>query len=396
MGRAGRGGRFSLAMYGPAKVEALWQARLVCTSDTAVGAVIGISHSTVAKHVAELGGIAPPRWKDPDRYLTLEERFRIKELVMEKIGVREIARRLGRSPSTISRELKRGGVSRARFAKRYSPTAAHRAAFENRRRPKDLKIPSNPELLQIVQHYLDEKYSPEQVCGRLRRDFPDREDLRVSHETVYKTIYLQARGGLKREVAALTRTGRTIRYPKHRPDERRGRIKDMVSIWDRPAQALDRTVPGHWEGDLIVGKDGKSAIATIVERHSNFVILGWLDPSLNRVEATTRALTTKLPELPEHLRRTLTWDRGTELRAHKQVSIDTGIDIYFADPHSPWQRASNENTNGLLRQYFPKGTDLSVYSQEDLDFVANQLNNRPRKRLDFSTPYEVLSTHLLQ
>lgn len=246
-----------------------------------------------------------------------------------------------------------------------------------------------------MQAGLDERLSPEQIAGRLRRDHPDREDLHVSTETIYKTIYLQARGGLKRELQALTRTGRTIRYPKRKTGERRGRVKGMISIWDRPLEALDRSIPGHWEGGLIVGAAGQSAIATIVERHSNFLILGWLDPELNRVEATEQALINKLGTLPASLRSTLTWDQGKEMANHRNVSIATGIETYFADPHSPWQRASNENTNGLLRQYFPKGTDLSRYSQEDLDFVADELNRRPRRRLEFATPYEVLSKHLL-
>ena len=187
-----------------------------------------------------------------------------------------------------------------------------------------------------------------------------------------------------------------MRWSQRRPDERRGRIKDMVSIWDRPEEALDRSIPGHWEGDLIVGKNGSSAIATIVERHSNYLILVWIDPSRNRVEATRDGLIAKLSGLPETLKRSLTWDQGKEMSQHKMTSMATGIEVFFADPHSPWQRATNENTNGLLRQYFPKGTDLSGYTQTDLDYVADQMNRRPRKRLEFATPYEVLSEHLLR
>lgn len=220
--------------------------------------------------------------------------------------------------------------------------------------------------------------------------------MRVSHETIYRTIYLQARGGLKRELTALTRTGRTIRYPNRKPDARRGRLKNMVSIWDRPAEALERTVPGHWEGDLIVGKNGASAIGTIVERFSNYLILVKLDPALDRPTALTQALVPKLAQLPATLQRSLTWDQGKEMAKHRQITIDSGVQVYFADPHSPWQRATNENTNGLLRQYFPKGTDLSVYSQLDLDQVADEMNRRPRKRLHFATPYETLEEYLLQ
>ena len=377
------------------RLEEFWQARRMGMTADALAVEMGMSAPGVRKYLRRTGGIAPAAWKDPDRVLSFEERLRIKELLSEGCSLREIGRRLGRSASTISREVRRAGGSPS-VRSRYSAAAGQRAAYERRRRPKALKIPSNPRLLGLVQAGLDERLSPEQIAGRLRRDHPDREDLQVSAETIYKTIYLQARGGLKRELQALTRTGRTIRYPKRNTGERRGRIKGMISIWDRPLEALDRSIPGHWEGDLIVGAAGRSAIATIVERHSNFLILGWLDPELNRVEATEQALIKKLGTLPASLRSTLTWDQGKEMANHRNISIATGIEIYFADPHSPWQRASNENTNGLLRQYFPKGTDLSRYSQEDLDYVADQMNRRPRKRLDYATPYEILSTHLPQ
>ncbi|WP_232820188.1 IS30 family transposase [Brachybacterium sp. YJGR34] len=352
------------------------------------------SHATVNRFVAAAGGIRPQRWKDPDRLLTLEERFQIEEMVQEGASLRAIGKALGRAPSTISREIKRSVGDQPRT--RYRPVAGHRQAVENRRRPKPLKIPSDPELLGDVQAGLDLKLSPEQIAGRLRREHPDEPRFHVSHETIYKTIYLQARGGLKRELQALTRTGRTIRWAKRRPDARQGRIKDMVSIWDRPVEALDRSIPGHWEGDLIVGENGGSAIGTVVERHSNYLILVWLDPSKNRTEATREGLVAKLEGLPETLKGTLTWDQGREMAQHQKVSEATGIEVFFADPHSPWQRATNENTNGLLRQYFPKGADLSSYSQADLDYVADQMNRRPRKRLGFATPYEVLSEHLLQ
>ena len=354
----------------------------------------GVSPHAIDAYVASRGGLAPQRWKDPDRFLTLEERFRIKEMLVEKASIRSIAKALGRAPSTISRELKRANPTG--FRSRYRPVRAQRLAIDARARPKPLKIASSPALLGAVQQGLDERLSPEQIVGRLKREHPDDSAWHVSHETIYKTIYLQARGGLKRELQALTRTGRTIRWPHRRAHERRGQMPDMVSIWDRPIEALDRSIPGHWEGDLIVGANGKSAIGTIVERHSNYLILVWLDPAKNRVEATRDGLISKLADLPAALKGSLTWDQGNEMRQHRQIAEMTGIDIYFADPHSPWQRASNENTNGLLRQYFPKGTDLSQYSQADLDYVADQMNRRPRKRLEFATPYEVLSDHLLQ
>ncbi|MGP9747374.1 IS30 family transposase [Brachybacterium sp. AOP29-B2-41] len=349
---------------------------------------------TVTRMVTETGGIRPERPRDPDRFLSLEERFRIKELLVERNSFRAIAKALGRNVTTISREVARGSEDGTRG--RYRPTRGQRVAWGHRRRPKPLKIPSDPVLLDEVQKGLDAKLSPEQIVGRLRREHPGDPRFAVSHETIYKTIYLQARGGLKRDLAALTRTGRTIRRPHRQGPERRGRIRGMVSIWDRPAEALDRSIPGHWEGDLIIGKDGKSAIGTVVERHSNYLFLVHMDPSMNRVEALEAGLAAKLAELPATLKRTLTWDQGTEMHRHQSIAEMTGINIYFADPHSPWQRATNENTNGLLRQYFPKGTDLTIHSQMDLDLVADEMNRRPRRRLEFATPYEVLSEHLLQ
>ncbi len=378
----------------PVLVERFWHARRMGKTDQEIGAEVGLSERGVAKYLARSGGLAPEPWANLERLLTYEERCRIKELLVEGKGVRAIARALQRSPSTISRELKRSGAS-VTAPSQYRPRAAHRQAWQRRRRPKPSKILANAELRGLVQQGLDQKCSPEQISGRLAREYPDREDLHVCHETIYRTLYLQARGGLKRELKALTRTGRAMRRPQRKAQERRGRLPEMVSIWDRPVEALERVVPGHWEGDLIVGKDGKSAIASVVERVSNYTILCWLDPTRNRVEATRDALVRKLSTLPDTLRRSLTWDQGREMRRHREISIAADIAIYFADPHSPWQRATNENTNGLLRQYFPKRTDLSRHSQADLDFVADELNRRPRRRLDFATPYEVLSKHLL-
>jgi len=381
-------------MVSPVLVERFWQARQMGLTDELLGAEVGLSERGAAKYAARCGGLAPRPWKNLDRLLSFEERCRIKELLVEGKGVRAIARALDRSPSTISRELRRVGAC-VTAPSQYRPRAAHRIAWERRRRPKPSKILDNQELRLLVQQGLDKKHSPEQISGRLRRDFPDREDLQVCHETIYRSIYLQARGGLKRELKALTRTGRTMRRPQRKAGQRRSRLPEMVSIWDRPAEALERVVPGHWEGDLIIGEDGKSAIATIVERVSNFTILCWIDPERNRAEATRDALVKQLGRLPDQLRQSLTWDQGLEMWRHPEISVAADIDIYFADPHAPWQRATNENTNGLLRQYFPKGTDLSRYSQEDLDFVADELNRRPRRRLEFATPYEVLSEHLL-
>lgn len=378
----------------PAKTLQAWDLYYMGVSYRDISKELDVSRGVVEDIFHTAGGIRPAPPKDPERHLSMEERFRIKELLQEKHSLRAIAKILGRNVSTISREVKRGSFDG--FRAHYQPTRGQRLSWESRRRPKPLKIPSDPALLQRVQEGLDAKLSPEQIVGRLRREHPDEPRFHVSHETVYKTIYLQARGGLKRELAALTRTGRTIRRPQRQNGERRSRINGMVSIWDRPEEALDRSIPGHWEGDLIIGKNGKSAIGTVVERHSNFLVLVHMDPSKNRVEALRDGLINKLASLPETLRRTLTWDQGSEMHAHREIASTAGIDIFFADPHSPWQRATNENTNGLLRQYFPKGTDLSVHSQMDLDLVADEMNRRPRRRLEFATPYEVLSQHLLR
>ena len=378
----------------PLVARDVWDAREMGLIADEIAPLVGLKPRTVHHYIAEMGGIRPQAWKNPTRVLSYQERWRIKELLTDGHSMRSIAAQLGRAPSTISRELKRGGYRTT--PRQYRPNLAQQITFLARRRPKPFKILTNPMLLSVVQGWLDEKYSPEQIVGRLQRLFPDEVGMRVSHETIYRTIYLQARGGLKRDLRALTRTGRTYRRPQRKPESRRGRMKEMVSIWDRPSEALERKVPGHWEGDLIVGKNGTSAIGTVVERFSNYVFLVKLDPTLDRPTSLAQGLMPKLAQLPETLQRSLTWDQGKEMAKHRQITIDSGVQIYFADPHSPWQRATNENTNGLLRQYFPKGTDLSVYSQLDLDLVADELNRRPRKRLQFATPYETLEEYLLQ
>lgn len=389
-----RRGRLPWSVSFAGEVSRMWDLYQMGVSCNDIADQVPVSRAAVSRMVNASGGIRPKVGVLSGRCLDMEERFKIKELLVEGLSLREIAKQLKRSPSTISREVARASIEGTRG--RYSPVFGERMAVINRSRPKPLKIPSDPVLLAEVQAGLDRKLSPEQIVGRLRHDHPDDPRFVVSHETIYKTIYLQARGGLKRDLQALTRTGRTVRRPDRSAHERRGRIPGMVSIWDRPAEALDRSVPGHWEGDLIVGKNGKSSIGTVVERHSNYLILVYMDPSKNRVEALRDGLVGKLGGLPDTLRRTLTWDQGKEISDHRRIAEIADIDIYFADPHSPWQRASNENTNGLLRQYFPKGTDLSVYSQMDLDLVADEMNRRPRKRLDFETPFEVLSQYLLR
>jgi IS30 family transposase len=271
----------------------------------------------------------------------------------------------------------------------YSPSIAQQRFEARLARPKPSKIASCSRLAAEVQSRLKTHHSPEQISRRLVTDFPDDLELRVSHETIYQTLYVQGRGGLKRELTRHLRTGRTLRKPQRRPDRRLTRILDMVNISERPPEVEDRAVPGHWEGDLITGEQNKSAIGTLVERTTGFVLLLHL-PHDHGAAAVQTAMIAAMSALPDTLRRTLTWDQGIEMANHIEIAKATDLDIYFCDPHSPWQRGSNENTNGLLRQYFPKSTDLSFWGPGFLDHVADELNNRPRKRLGWKTPAEAL------
>nr|WP_106580992.1 IS30 family transposase [Murinocardiopsis flavida] len=324
------------------------------------------------------------------RSLSFAEREDIALLRAQKSGVREIARRLGRNPATISRELRRAPPDPRRRGPRYRASTAQAAADERARRPKTAKLAANLRLRRAVQHRLRDNHSPEQIAGRLRADYPGDREMRVSHETIYQAVYVQGRGALNRELVRHLRTGRALRKPRRQPQERRGRIPDMVNIAQRPEEVEDRAVPGDWEGDLILGSVASaSAIGTLVERASGFVMLLHL-PRGHGSAQVARAMTATMSELPRHLRRSLTWDQGREMSGHLRIARATGLAIYFCDPHSPWQRGSNENTNGLLRQYFPKGTDLSTWGPGYLDQVAAELNNRPRKRFAWRTPAEVL------
>jgi transposase, IS30 family len=383
--------KFTKRMLG-ASVHELWDLREQGLTAEEIAARTRWSVTGVRQHFRRHGGVRP-RWGRnlAGRSLSFEERQSIMVLKAQKVPIRQIAAQLGRAPSTISRELAR---NTSEWGK-YRATTAQARAFDRGRRPKPVKLVVNARLRAEVQAQLVLKRSPEQIVGRLRRQFPNDPEMQVSHETIYQAIYLLARGGLKRDLEQVLRTGRTLRKPDRRPAERRGRIPGMVLIADRPAEAADRAIPGHWEGDLIVGKDGASAIGTIVERRSGYLLLLHLPAGINRVDAVTDALTARLRDLPDLLRRTLTWDQGIELHRHRQVQLDADIDIYFCDPRSPWQRPTNENTNGLLRQYFPKSTDLSVFSPEDLAYVEWEMNDRPRKRLDFAKPSEIIETILL-
>ncbi|MGH3587899.1 MAG: IS30 family transposase [Pseudonocardia sp.] len=319
------------------------------------------------------------------RYLSLEDRLAIADGLVNKQGVTEIAARLGKDKSTVSREVSGRSVEGV-----YLPYQAHRAAAAARSRPKTSKLVEHEALREQVEHGLERKLSPEQISRRLVKDFPDDESMRVSHETIYQALYFQARGGLKREVQSALRTGRTRRKPHRHPDERQHRfVEEMVMIADRPAEIEDRAVPGHWEGDLIIGASGQSAIGTLVERTTRYTMLVRL-PDGHNAEQVRDGLVQTMAALPAHLRGSLTWDQGCEMARHKQFTVATDMAVYFCDPHSPWQRGTNENTNGLLRQYFPKSTDLSVYGPEDLEHVAQELNGRPRKTLDWDTPAERL------
>ncbi|MEU7731499.1 IS30 family transposase [Streptomyces sp. NPDC040724] len=321
------------------------------------------------------------------RYLTLEERLYIADQVWAKVPVRRIAAELERSPSTISREIRR---NRHPTNGQYRPHAAEARAESRRPRPKPGKIAQSPELREYVQERLGRRWSPEQIVQHLRLDFPDRPEMHVVHETIYQALYVQGRGELRRELAKALRSGRVRRKPRRQAQQRQPRYRHpMVMISERPAEAEDRAVPGHWEGDLIIGKDSGSAIGTLVERSTRYVMLLHL-PDGRGTELVRDALVETVKTLPAHLTRSLTWDQGSEMGRHHEFTLATDIPVYFCDPASPWQRGSNENTNGLLRQYFPKGTDLSVHTRDHLAAVAAELNGRPRKTLGWETPAERL------
>ena len=316
--------------------------------------------------------------------LSLDDRIEIRLGVERGESCQRIGDRIDRHKSTVCRELKRNGGREV-----YRPVVAHEQAWLRARRPKPTKLAQNPELCERVVEDLEGLWSPEEIAGRLKTEFGDDESMRVSHETIYKSIYVQGRGSLRKELAACLRTGRAQRRPQGRT-ERRGRIPEMIMISERPAEAEDRAVPGHWEGDLIIGRNGRSQIGTLVERATRYVMLLHL-PDGRGAEQVRDAMTETIKTLPDHLWKSITWDQGAEMAQHAQFSVDTGISIYFCDPHSPWQRGSNENTNGLLRQYFPKSTDLNVHGPQKLLEVAQSLNNRPRKTLGWKKPAEVLA-----
>jgi IS30 family transposase len=342
----------------------------------------GVSGAWGRRLFRKAGGVNPTRVVGPaGRYLSWSEREEIAALDHAGEGVREIARRLGRDPATISRELVRGATHRG-----YRASVGQGKADQARAVPRTAKLATNLRLRKEVQDRLKGRESPEQIAGRLKIDFPDDLEMRVSAETIYQSLYVQARGGLKRELTAYLRTGRSMRKPRRVEGERRGRIPNMVMISERPPEIEERAVAGHWEGDLIMGTiASNSAVGTLVERTTGFVMLLHL-PDGHGALAVQEALVAKIAALPEQLKLSLTWDQGTEMTNHVQIAEATGLDIYFCDPHSPWQRGTNENTNRLLRFWFEKGTDLSVHTPEDLRRVAAKLNRRPRPTLNLETP----------
>ena len=371
--------------------RAFW--RLIATGmqSDAASRTMGLTRTTGIRWFGEAGGVPPIDLAEPSaRFLSISEREEI-AVLRANVSAREIARRLHRAPSTIVRELRRNtprdGQYRALLAQKH---ADHRSE-----RPKSSKLAASDQLRAYVQEKLGgpARWSPEQISRRVRLDFPDDECMRISHEAIYQALYVQGRGGLRRELTACLRTGRALRKPRRRVDHRKKRMKDMVMISERPPEAADRAVPGHWEGDLIVGTGSASAIGTVVERTTRFTMLVHL-PGGHDAVTVRDALATNILTLPSHLRRSLTWDQGWELMEHAQFSVDTDVAVYFCDPHSPWQRGTNENTNGLLRQYFPKGTDLSVHSADDVANVAVALNGRPRKTLNWMTPAEAFAALL--
>ena len=322
--------------------------------------------------------------------LVAEERETISRRLAAGDSFRAIGKLLNRRHSVVSREVERNGGRSA-----YRAIPAQQRADEQRARPKPRLLEANTALHDVVNAGLKQDWSPQQISKRLREDYPDDDTMRVSHETIYESLYLQARGELRTQLKLALRQGRTRRISRSRTAVARGKIRDMINISERPAEAEDRAVPGFWEGDLIIGKGGKSQVATLVERASRFTMLVRIpyDRTAQRVSAL---LAQKMENLPEFLRKSVTWDQGKEMADHANFTIKTGIDVYFCDPHSPWQRGSNENTNGLLRQYFPKGTDLSCYTQAELDAVADKLNNRPRQTLNWKKPTEVLNKFLVE
>ena len=366
--------------------DAIWELRAEGLSDREIGRRLGLARGSVSNHLARTGGIRPRARRRPERCLSLKDREEISRGIARGQSARKIARALGRSHTTIAREIDRCGGRR-----RYRAHAADREAWRRSRRPRPTKLELCPELRWVVSERLKDDYSPEQIAGWLRLVYPDNEAMQVSHETIYRALYVQARGTLRRELTRHLRRGRSRRYARSQSSkgQGQGKLTGMVMISERPPEVDSRAVPGHWEGDLLMG-GRTSAIATLVERQTRYCQLVAL-PEGTEAERVCEALAASITTLPAQLRRSLTWDQGHEMSEHRRFSVETGVEVYFCDPRSPWQRGSNENTNGLLRQYFPRGESLAGVGQEGLDEVAAKLNGRPRKTLGFRTPAEKLA-----
>lgn len=366
--------------------DAIWELRARGLSDREIGRRLGLPRGSVSNHLARTGGIRPRARRRPERCLSFEEREEISRAIAGGQSARAIARALGRSHTTIAREINRCGGRR-----RYRAHAAEREAWRRSRRPRPTKLELCRELRRVVEEHLQEDHSPEQIAGWLRVSYPDNEAMQVSHETIYRALYVQARGTLKRELTRHLRRGRSRRYARSQSSkgQGQGKLTGMVLISERPPEVEDRAVPGHWEGDLLMG-GRTSAIATLVERQTRYCQLVALPAGSGAVEVC-EALKQSITTLPAQLRRSLTWDQGPEMSEHRRFTVESGVEVYFCDPRSPWQRGSNENTNGLLRQYFPKRTSLAGIGQERLDEVAEKLNRRPRKTLGFATPADKLA-----
>jgi len=368
--------------YSNAQKELMWDRWKKGDSMHTIARLFDRGHGSIHRILMETGGIRPPPRGRSRLSLTLAEREEVSRGMVAGHSLRSIAASLGRAPSTICREVNRNGGRQ-----HYRGNQADQAAWDRAHRPQRCKLVRNRALARIVARKLKQLWSPEQIAGWLKHTYPDDENLQVSHETIYRSLYIQARGALKKELLQHLRRTRVMRRSRHHTQKTadHGRITNTVSISERPASVEDRAVPGHWEGDLISGP-GNTHIATLVERHTRYVMLAKVDAK--DTETVINALIKQARKLPSEMYKSLTWDRGKELADHQRFTLATDINVFFCDPRSPWQRGSNENTNGLLRQYFPKGTDLSVHSQAKLSAVARQLNERPRKTLDFETPAE--------
>ena len=365
--------------------DALWDMFEAGVPFKKIGRELGRGHSTIRAHIRYFGG-KRPRPACSELRLSLEEREEISRGLAGGLSLRAIARGLERAPSTVSREVNANGGQRA-----YRALVANRAAQRRRRRPKVRKLAGCPRLRAKVEAKLEARWSPEEISGWLARTYPTMPEMQVSHETIYQSLFVQGKGSLRQELHYCLRSGRAMRRSKgwSKTGHGMGKIKGMVNISERPAEIEDRAVPGHWEGDLIFGKR-MTSVGTLVERKTRFLILLKL-PNGHTAESVRTAMTKRIVTLPAQLRRSLTWDQGSEMAEHVRFTVDTGVEVYFCDPKSPWQRGTNENTNGLIRQYLPRNTDLSVYTQRDLDKIARSLNTRPRKTLGFMAPCEAFA-----